>query len=133
LLAVTCALASARPSSAQEKKELGQAIITLYRIAPGKHLEFLKWMAAREEVSKEAGLSTDQWYVHTNGDGWDYFHIAPVTTPEQDKKVDEISKKKGLTVGFPASLELRHYIEQHSDTFVVGPTSASDLVARANR
>lgn len=118
-------------SPAQDKKELGRGKVSIYRIAPGKHLDFLKWMAAREDVDKEAGVAATQWYAHTDGDGWDYIAISPATTPEQDKKGDEIAKKKGLTIGFAASLEFRQYVGSHSDTFVMGPTSASDLVSRA--
>jgi hypothetical protein len=126
-----CLLALGSPSPAQDKKELGRARISLYRIAPGKHLDFLKWMAAREDVDKEAGIPATQWYAHTDGDDWDYVGVGPVTTAEQDKKSDEIAKKKGLTVGFAASLEFRQYVGSHSDTFAMGPTSATDLVSRS--
>src|SRR5262245_9335943 len=30
-----------------------RAIVTIYHIAPGKHLDFLKWWAAQEAVEKE--------------------------------------------------------------------------------
>ena len=63
----------------------------MYRIAAGRHLDFLKWMAAQDEVSKEAGLAAVQLYAHMNGDDWDFIGIAPVTTPEQEKLADEIA------------------------------------------
>ena len=131
LLVVGAVALGAGTAVAQEKKELGQAIVALYRVAPGKQLDFLKWMAAREDVAKEAGVAATQWYAHTNGDGWDYVAIGPVATPEQDKKQDEIAKRKGLTIGFAASLEFRQFIGSHSDTFTMGPTTATDLVSRA--
>ena len=53
-----------------------------------------------------------------------------MTTPEQDKKTDEIAARKGLKTGFPAALEFREFIAWHSDTFAVGPTSASELIAQ---
>jgi hypothetical protein len=121
---------SAFPLMAQDK-EPGEALISIYKIAPGKHLDFLKWMAAREAVAKEAGAAPTVWYAHTNGADWDYVAIGPVNSSEQDKKIDELSAKKGLTTGFKASLEFRQFVSAHSDTFTVGPTSASDLVASA--
>jgi hypothetical protein len=116
---------------AQEKKDLGRALVALYHVAPGKHLDFLKWMAAQEEAAKEAGVAATQWYAHTDGDSWDYMAIGPVPTPDQEKKVDEAAKKKGLTIGFAASLEFRQFVTSHTDTLVLGPTSAADLVSRA--
>jgi hypothetical protein len=109
----------------------GKALVALYRVAPGKHLDFLKWMAAREGVDKEAGVPATQWYMHTNGDSWDFVAIAPVLSDAQQAKVDELSKKKGLTTGMQASLEFRQMISYHTDTFVNGPTSATRLVQQA--
>ena len=130
---VMCSLAVAAPRWTPEKTEPGRARITIYRIAPGKHLDFLKWMAAQDEVAKEAGIATVQLYAHIDGDSWDYVGIAPVTTPEQDKKADEIATRKGLKTGVPASLEFRQFVASHSDTFAAGPTTAADLVAQATK
>lgn len=132
-LLVICALAVAAPRWLPEKKGPGRARITIYRIVPGKHLEFLKWMATQDEINKEAGIAPAQMYAHLDGDTWDYVGIAPVTTPEQDAKADEIAAGKGLKTGFPASLEFRQFVASHSDTFVAGPTSAAELVAQAEK
>ncbi|HSE39150.1 MAG TPA: hypothetical protein VLH08_00170 [Acidobacteriota bacterium] len=115
------------------EKEPPEALVSIYRIAPGKHLEFLRWQAAQESVRKEAGIPATQWYAHTNGDSWDYIAIGPVLSDEQDAKVDEISVKKGIKVGFKASLEFRQFISYHTDTFATGPVSAADLVAAAEK
>ena len=40
-------------------KQPPTAIVSLYRIAPGKHLDFLKWMAEAAAVNKEAGVVVD--------------------------------------------------------------------------
>ncbi|MCI0446955.1 hypothetical protein L0152_27600 [bacterium] len=104
------------------------ALVAMYQVAPGKHLEFLKWQAANEAINKEAGLPATQWYAHTDGASWDYLAIGPVLTDEQQNKVDEISKKKGRLTGFKASLQFREFVSSHTDTFVVGPVSAADLV-----
>jgi hypothetical protein len=112
-----------------------QKLISIYNVATGKHLDFLKWMAEGEAVAKEAGAPATQWYVHHDGAGWDFIVISTVgTAAEQeaiDKKVDELRKKKGLPTGMPASLRFRQYIANHSDTFAGGPYTAADLVKMA--
>jgi hypothetical protein len=126
-------LALMAPRWSQEKPGPGRARITIYRIAQGRQLDFLKWMAAQDEVAKEAGLAAVQLYTHINGDDWDFVGIAPVTTPEQDKILDEIAAKRGLKTGLPASLEFRDLVASHTDTFAAGPMPAADLIAQAAR
>ena len=133
-LLAACAFAVAAPRwTPQDKKDPGRARITIYHVAPGKHLDFLKWMAAQDEVAREAGVPTVQLYAHIDGDSWDYLGIAPVTTLEQDKKLDEIAAKRGLRTGVPGSIEFRQLLASHTDTFAAGPTSASELVAQATK
>jgi hypothetical protein len=127
LLGAALAIAQTAPKMA----EPGKVIVSLYRVAPGKHLDFLKWMATREAISKEAGVGAVQWYTHTNGDSWDFVAIAPEPTKEQDAKVDELTKQKGLKIEFAAALEFRQFIAYHTDTFARGPLSAADLVRMA--
>jgi hypothetical protein len=119
------------PQGSRAADAPGKALVALYRVAPGKHLEFLKWMAAREALDKEAGVPATQWYMHTNGDSWDFVAIGPVLTDAQQDKLDGLAKKKGLTTGLKASLEFRQFISSHTDTFVNGPTSATRLVQQA--
>ena len=134
-LLVLCGLAAAAPRWSLDKKERdpGRARITIYRIAPGKQLDFLKWMAAQDDVAREAGIATVQLYAHLDGDSWDYLGIGPITTPEQEKRADEIAAKKGLKTGFPSALEFRELVASHTDTYAAGPVSAADLVAQAAR
>ena len=124
---------AARAQTAKPEMKPGTAIVSLYRIAPGKHLDFLKWMAEAAAISKEAGVPADQWYSHTNGDSWDYLHIAPDLSDAQTAKVDEVAKKHGRKTGFAASLEIRTFVSWHTDTNVIGPMSAADLVAAAGK
>ena len=134
LALVFVAAPAARAQTAKtEMKQPPTAIVSLYRIAPGKHLDFLKWMAEAAVISKEAGVPADQWYSHTNGDSWDYLHIAPDLSKEQSAKVDEVTKKHGRKTGFAASLEIRTFVASHTDTFVIGPVTAADLVAAAGK
>ncbi len=134
MMLVACGLAVAAPRwTPDNKKEAGRVRITIYRIAPGQQLAFLKWMAAQDDVAKDAGVATVQMYAHLDGDSWDYLGIGPVTTPEQEKKLDEIAAKKGLKIGFAAALEFRQFVAWHTDTYAVGPTSAAELVAQAGK
>lgn len=133
-LIVLAALATAAPKwNPQAGKAVGQARVSLYRVAPGQQLTFLKWLAAREEVAKEAGIPATQLYAHLDGDSWDYLLIAPVTMPDQDARFDQIATKKGVKTGFGASLQFRDFLTFHSDTLVSGPTTAADLVAEATK
>ena len=133
LLVLFLALLISAPSAARGQAAAQQphALITIYRIAPGKHLDFLKWMAETEAIAKEAGVPAGQFYAHTDGDSWDYLNVGPDLTKEQQARVDEITKKRGRKTGFAASLEFRSYVASHTDTFVVGPVSAADLAASA--
>jgi hypothetical protein len=133
-LVAVCGFAAAAPRwSQQEKQEMGRARISVYTATAGRQLDLLKWRAAREAVAREAGVPAARVYAHMDGEGWDYLVIWPVTTPEQDAKMDELSRGRGLKVGFPASLEFRALLDGHSDTYAIGPTSAGELVAAASR
>jgi hypothetical protein len=132
-LLLACGVALAAPRWGPDNKEAARARISIYHVAPGKQLEFLKWMAAQDEVSKEAGVATVQLYAHLDGDSWDYIGVGPVTTPDQDARRDAIAVRKGLKTGLPAALQFRDLLASHTDTFVAGPISASELVAQASR
>jgi hypothetical protein len=132
-LTVATALVTAAPRWAPEGKDPGRARISLYRVVAGRQLDFLRWQAVQDEVSKEAGVPAGQLWAHLDGDAWDFLLIAPVTTPEEDRKKDEIAARRGLKTGFPSALEFRQYLEWHTDTLSAGPTSAADLVAAAGR
>jgi hypothetical protein len=130
-LVAVCALAVAAPRWTQDKAEPGRARISIYRVAPGRHLDILKWLAAREEITKEAGVPATQLYAHNDGDSWDYLLIWPITTADQDRKLDELAARKGLKTGFAASIEFREMLASHTDTYASGPMTAAELVAAA--
>jgi len=109
------------------------SVVSLYHVAPGKHLEFLKWMQAQEAVSREAGVPAAQWYAHLDGDNWDYMAVSPATTDAQDKKVGDMMKQKGMATGMKASLQFRTLIMDHTDTYSMGPQSIDDLVKAATQ
>lgn len=114
-----------------EMKAPPRALITIYRVATGKQLDFLKWLAEQEAIAKEAGMPASQVYSHTDGDSWDYLSVNPVLTDAQQAKVDEVTRKRGHKTGFSQGLEFRALVSSHTDTFVMGPTTAADLVSMA--
>lgn len=111
--------------------EPGKVVVALYYVAPGKHVEFLKWAASQDAVDKDVGVTASQWYAHTDGDAWDYLQIRSVTTPEQDKKSEEAMKKRGMKTGLAAGVVLRQYISRHTDTYALGPVSSAQLLKEA--
>lgn len=113
------------------KAEPKQVTISIYHIAPGKHVEFLGWMEARQSISESLGFELANWYAHIDGDSWDYIVVAPMLTEEQEKQVEAQSQRRGLTTGFAAGIELRHYMLSHTDTIAIGPVSASELASMA--
>jgi ABC-type glycerol-3-phosphate transport system substrate-binding protein len=107
-----------------------RAIVSLYRTAPGQQEALLRWLAGQDRVAKSAGVAPMQLYVHTDGDSWDYMGINPMTTAAQDQALDAAAQKMGVTGGPRASLELRKYIAEHTDTYTVGPITAEQALAR---
>lgn len=133
LVLLLLAAAIALPAAAQSRATMPKAVVSLYRVAPGQHLAFLKWQAAREAADRDAGAPATQWYAHLNGDSWDYVAIAPDLDDATQDKVDAAQAKRGLTTGMRASLELRHYMASHTDTIAAGPFSAQQLVDAAGK
>lgn len=125
LLAVCLSL----PALAQDPPP--RSVVSIYHVAPGKHVDFLKWMAAREAIDVEAGVQATQWYVHVTGDSWDFVGISPDIDDATADKVEEMARKRGLKVGPPASVEFRTMIGSHTDTIAVGPTTAARLLQGA--
>jgi hypothetical protein len=113
------------------KKEVPRVRISIYHVAPGKQLDFLRYWAAQDEVAKEAGVAPVQLYAHIEGDSWDYVLMRPATTPEQDQRMDEVAEKKGIKTGVAASLEFRQLLASHTDTLAAGPLSPDSMVKAA--
>jgi len=126
--AAAAALAFAVPTGAIGQSAPAQ-VVSLYRAAPGQQVALLKWLEQQERVAAAAGVPPSQFYVHTDGDSWDYMLVAPATTPAQDAASDAAAKKLGVTSGPRSGIELRKYIAVHTDTYVRGPTSVSDYLA----
>ena len=134
-LVLTGFVTNVQAQSAEPKP--ARHLVTIYHIAPGEHLQFLKWFEQQEAVVKEAGAPATQWYVHLDGASWDYIGITKLAEPAKqeklDKKIDKLAKKKGMATGMAASLEFRQFISSHTDTYVMGPFTAEGLVQEAEK
>lgn len=124
------AVASGTIVYAQAKPADPQAIVSLYRAAPGQQEALLRWLAQQDRVARAVGQAPMQLYVHTSGDSWDYMGINPVTTQAQDDAFDAEARKMGVTAGPKAGVELRKYLAVHTDTTTIGPISADQALAR---
>lgn len=113
--------------------DVGEAVIGIYHVAPGKHVDFLRWQAEAEAVVAEAGGPPTQWYVHLNGDSWDFVSIAPVAADQDaiDDRVQELRRQKGLPTGGAAGVSFRQFISRHTDTEAAGPMTAAQLLEGA--
>ena len=107
-----------------------RAIISIYHAAPGHQQALLEWLAQQDRIATAAGIAASQIYAHTDGDSWDYLMIAPVTTEAQDQAADAAAAKMGLPSGPKVGLELRKHIQSHTDTYVVGPMTAAQMLDR---
>lgn len=128
--AAAAALAFTMPTAAQAQAGSKSNIVSLYHVAPGHQLMFLKWLAEQNRIAAAAGVGPSQLYVHTDGDSWDYMVIAPQTTPAQDDAADAAAKKMGLMSGPMVSIELRKHLSSHTDTMVQGPMTASEFLGQ---
>lgn len=126
---------TAQAQSAQQ--EPVEYLLTTVRIAPGQHLAFLKWMAKQEAIAEEAGAPATQWYAHLDGESWDYISITEqlgaAKQEKMDTKIEKLSKKKKMATGMRVGLEFRQFISSHTDTYVLGPFTAAELVKEAEK
>lgn len=112
----------------------GHQVIEIYRVTAGQQQAFLRFIAKCDEANRLAGLPPRQLFVHSDGADWDYLLIQPAETPkDKAAALDAAWKKVGLPSGADFFFEIRKYIAGHTDTFVVGPTTAKDYLASASQ
>lgn len=136
-LAAAALLLAAAPSLAQTAAKpvtpppVPRMLVEIYRIAPGQHAAFLEAIAKYDEANRMAGLPPRQLYVHSDGAEWDFMLIQPASTPDDKKAaLDAAWEKLKLPSGPDFFIEFRKFIASHTDTFVSGPTTAADYLAR---
>jgi len=105
-----------------------EMVIEIYRVAPGKHEEFLRQIALFDRANAEAGLPPRQLFVHEDGASWDFVLLQPAHhTDEENAKLDAAYKKLGLPQGAKFFVTFRQLIAEHTDTFVEATTAAEYL------
>ena len=102
--------------------------ISLYKIVPGKHLEFIQWMAAWDEVYAEIDLEQPIWYRNISGDTWDFLVIYPPFDHAKEDEMEEVGKGRGLAIGFAWKLKHWEFMAESSGTLVQGPTTPAELL-----
>ena len=112
------------PALAESKDML----IEIYRIAPGKHEEFLRHLALLDRANAEAGLPARQLFVHQDGASFDFVLLQPAHhTDEENAKLGAAFKKLGIPQGAKFFVHFRTLIAEHTDTFVEATTAAEYL------
>ena len=132
LLPVLCAFAVSLGGACQaaDVKPVERKLVEIYRIAPGQHEAFLKFIAKTDEANRIAGLPPRDLYVHSDGADWDFILIQPAETPpDKQAAMDAAWDKVGLPSGADFFLEIRKMIAEHSDTVAKGPTTAAEFLA----
>lgn len=105
-------------------------LVEIYRVAPGRHVEFLQMIARFDEASKAAGIPPRDLYVHQDGANWDFLLIQDADyTDEQSGKLAQAVERMGLPRGANFFVEFRKNVAEHTDTFVSGPTTAAAWLA----
>jgi hypothetical protein len=105
-----------------------EMVIEIYRVAPGKHEEFLRQIALYDRANAEAGLPPRQLFVHQGGASWDFVILQPAHhTDEESEKLDAAFKKLGIPQGAKFFVSFRQLIAEHTDTNVEATTAAEYL------
>jgi hypothetical protein len=118
------------PASSVEQ----ESQVEIYRIAPGEHEAFLKFIALCDEANKQAGMAARQLYIHQDGANWDFLLIQPLhNTPEQNKAWSEAATRLGIPHGGNFFLAIRKFVAEHTDTAVSGPTTAGDWLKQLHK
>ncbi len=123
-LALTLGVLVHRPAAADPQ----DMVVEIYRIAPGKHEEFVRQIALFDRANAEAGLPPRQLFVHQGGDSWDFLILQPAHhTDEESAKLDAAFKKLGIPQGAKFFVTFRQLIAEHTDTNVEATTAAEYL------
>jgi hypothetical protein len=116
----------AKETRAEDTKKL----VEIYRVAPGKHEEFLRFVAYLDDINIEAGLPPRELYVHNDGADWDFIIIQPAATPpEFSDAYAKAWEEAGAPSGANFFFHIRTLIAEHTDTFATGPITAREFLS----
>lgn len=121
-------LASGMLASAPAFGDSKDMVVEIYRVAPGRHAEFLRQIALFDQANAEAGLPPRQLFVHQGGAAWDFLILQPAHhTDEESAKLDAAFRKLGIPQGAKFFVSFRQLIAEHTDTNVEATTAAEYL------
>lgn len=127
-LVIVPLLASAFLAAPPALGDSEEMVIEIYRIAPGRHEEFLRQIALYDRANEEAGLPPRQLFVHQGGASWDFLILQPAHhTEEESRKLDAAFKKLGIPQGARFFVSFRELVAEHTDTNVEATTAAEYL------
>lgn len=124
----------AAPATTQEWPE---AWFEIFRLAPGKHEEFVRRLALADEVARAGGQPPTQVFFHQHGGAWDVIVFKPVMgpepTPEQEAAMAAKSKELGMESGPAYFIGIRELIASHEDSKAYGPITADQWLERLEK
>ena len=104
--------------------------ITIWKIHPGKHAEFIKYMKEWEDVYAEIKLPPMKWYRKISGDSYDFVSISPPFNNAKEHEMEKAGKARGLPIGYNYTIKLNEYVDSYTSTYVEGPQSMADLLSQ---
>ncbi|MDT7935022.1 MAG: hypothetical protein RQ833_10545 [Sphingomonadaceae bacterium] len=128
MMMAACAMALAATGAAAQPSKPQERNISTYRAAPGMQMQLLRYLANQDAALRAIGAPACEMFAHHEGASWDYLSICSVLTREQEKAYEVARGKMGLPSGPAEGLELRKTIAEHSDSWVDGPMSATDML-----
>ncbi len=135
----TAATAQTTPPApvAAADEEWPEAWFEVFKLAPGKHEEFMRRIARADEVAKVGGQPPIQIFVHETGADWDVLLFKPVRavkpTPAQLAAMAAKRKELGMESGPAYFIKLRETVASHTDSKAYGPLSAGQWLARLDK
>jgi hypothetical protein len=127
-VAAAFALAAGLLVQAAAGADANDMVVEIYRVAPGKHEEFLRQIALYDQANAEAGLPPRQLFVHQGGASWDFMILQGAHhTDEESAKLDAAFRKLGIPQGAKFFVNFRTLIAEHTDTNVEATTAADYL------
>jgi len=107
--------------------------ITVWKIHPGKHVEFIKYMKEWEQVYIDIKLPPMKWYRKISGDSYDFVSISPPFNNAKEHEMEKVGKARGLPIGYNYTLKLNEYVDTYTSTYVEGPQSMADLLSQVTK
>lgn len=130
LFTITLAVTSSYANAVAEQSSI--YTITVWKIHPGKHVEFIKYMKEWEHVYQEIKLPPMKWYRKISGDSYDFVSISPPFNNAKEYEMEKVGKARGLPIGYNYTIKLNEYVDSYTSTYVEGPQSMEQLLKQVN-